>query len=419
MNEAYIKSIYIEKVRHLEKVNILLSDTEKKHLILTGKNGSGKTSLLDAMAQYLRFIEQDDANFPDSKVEEMNMFKTRLSQLKTDNMTNANVEKYRKFADILEKKEVELPLLTGGVQLDIENQLDCVKNYNEGKYIVCYLKAKRKTMFNNSTGVQKIKFKSKYKLSDEVNQDFVKYLVDLKTQQAYAKNENDYDGMQYYDKWFNKFESILKNLYEDDGLILHFDYKNYDFQIVTSDHKKFRFNEMSDGYSALFEIISEVMTRMEYSAKINYDVQGIVMIDELETHLHVDLQKNILPMLISLFPKIQFIITTHSPFILSSISNSVVYDLDTKERIENLSRYSYENIVENYFQVDKFSDEISNFIKKYEELVEKLSENKNQELINEMEEMDKYLETSEYDLDDDLMYHYKKLVLRKKVIIDG
>lgn len=419
MNEVYIKSIYIEKVRHLEKIKILLSNSEKKHLILTGKNGSGKTSLLDALAQYLTFIEQDDANFPDSKIKDLDIFRTRLSQLKTDNMTNTDVAEYRRVAKILEERTVKLPLLTGGVQLDIENQIDCVKNYNEGKYIVCYLKAKRKTMFNNSTGVQKIKFKSKYKLSDEVNQDFVKYLVDLKTQQAYAKNENDYDGMQYYDKWFNKFESILKDLYEDEGLILHFDYKNYDFKIVTSDHRKFGFNEMSDGYSALFEIISEVMTRMEYSAKINYDLQGIVMIDELETHLHVDLQKNILPMLISLFPKIQFIITTHSPFILSSISNSVVYDLETKERIENLSRYSYENIVENYFQVDRYSDEILNFVKKYEELIDKLSENKNQELINELDEMDKYLVTSEYDLDDDLMYHYKKLLLRKRVIIDG
>ena len=48
-----------------------------------------------------------------------------------------------------------------------------------------------------------------------------------------------------------------------------------------------------------------------------YDLQGIVLIDEIETHLHVELQKKILPFLTNFFPNIQFVITTHSPFILN------------------------------------------------------------------------------------------------------
>ena len=46
-----------------------------------------------------------------------------------------------------------------------------------------------------------------------------------------------------------------------------------------------------------------------------YDVQGIALVDEIETHLHIDLQKKILPFLTNFFPKIQFIVTTHSPFV--------------------------------------------------------------------------------------------------------
>lgn len=41
----------------------------------------------------------------------------------------------------------------------------------------------------------------------------------------------------------------------------------------------------------------------------------LFLVDEIETHLHVDLQKKVLPFLISFFPKIQFIVTTHSPFV--------------------------------------------------------------------------------------------------------
>lgn len=52
----YVKNITIEKVRHLQNIQISVSDDRLKHLILTGKNGSGKTSLLEAIAGYLKSI---------------------------------------------------------------------------------------------------------------------------------------------------------------------------------------------------------------------------------------------------------------------------------------------------------------------------------------------------------------------------
>ena len=56
MRRVYIKKVQIEKVRHLNNLEIPISeDGEFRHLILTGKNGSGKTSLLDAMASHLKY----------------------------------------------------------------------------------------------------------------------------------------------------------------------------------------------------------------------------------------------------------------------------------------------------------------------------------------------------------------------------
>ena len=48
----FITEIHIKKVRHLENIDIILGD-EKKHLILTGKNGSGKSNLVKAIFQLL------------------------------------------------------------------------------------------------------------------------------------------------------------------------------------------------------------------------------------------------------------------------------------------------------------------------------------------------------------------------------
>ena len=62
------------------------------------------------------------------------------------------------------------------------------------------------------------------------------------------------------------------------------------------------------------------MLRMEKQSQrdIRFDMPGIVLIDEIETHLHLELQKKIMEILTGIFPNVQFIVTTHSPFILNS-----------------------------------------------------------------------------------------------------
>lgn len=53
MEQLFITNLTIEKVRHLKDISIPLSEERIKHLILTGKNGSGKTSVVEALADYL------------------------------------------------------------------------------------------------------------------------------------------------------------------------------------------------------------------------------------------------------------------------------------------------------------------------------------------------------------------------------
>jgi predicted ATP-binding protein involved in virulence len=118
-----------------------------------------------------------------------------------------------------------------------------------------------------------------------------------------------------------------------------------------------------------------------------YDLQGIVLIDEIETHLHIDLQKKILPFLTSFFPKIQFIVTTHSPFVLSSIDNAVIYDLEKQIRVEDLSGYSVEGVIESYFDNDKYSQSIKDKLSEYETLIKKpIMTEKEQSRIDFLEE---------------------------------
>jgi hypothetical protein len=58
-------------------------------------------------------------------------------------------------------------------------------------------------------------------------------------------------------------------------------------------------------------------------------------------------------------------VSTHSPFILNSVSNAVVYDLEKKTEVTDLSAYSYEGIVEHYFGSDVYSDEAKQKLEQY------------------------------------------------------
>lgn len=92
------------------------------------------------------------------------------------------------------------------------------------------------------------------------------------------------------------------------------------------------FDELSDGYSSILSILCDLILKIDKNRAIvcrdyEFDTEGIVLIDNIEANLHVELQKRILPFLVDLFPNIQFIVTTNSPFVLNSINDVIIYDL--------------------------------------------------------------------------------------------
>lgn len=82
----------------------------------------------------------------------------------------------------------------------------------------------------------------------------------------------------------------------------------------------------SGGISALIDLSWQIYM---YSNQMTESIT--VLIDEIENHLHATMQRAILPDLISAFPNIQFIVTTHSPLIIGSVKNSNVYALRYNE----------------------------------------------------------------------------------------
>lgn len=163
--------------------------------------------------------------------------------------------------------------------------------YSNGEIIFSYFDAKRNSNVTIPTGVEKVTLNEKYPIDERPADNFLKYLVDLKTQQSFAKNEGDFDESNKIELWFEKFENALRDIMDNPNLSLKFDYKNYNFTINEEGKIPYGFNELSDGYSAILDIIMDLIMRMENKASRAYDLEGIVLIDEIEAHLHISLQK--------------------------------------------------------------------------------------------------------------------------------
>lgn len=126
------------------------------------------------------------------------------------------------------------------------------------------------------------------------------------------------------------------------------DKKNYTLEFSFKDGRVITFDSLPMGYKRLFSLIIDIAYR-SYILNNGMESEGIVLIDEIELHLHPTLQQEVVQRLRNTFPNIQFIITTHSPLVLSN------FKVDAENKIIKLendgNNYSYEEI-DNVFGLD-------------------------------------------------------------------
>lgn len=354
MEKLFVTKLEIKKVRHLKDITINLSDTTSQHLIFTGKNGSGKTSVLDAIAAYLKMKFQES----DSNLEKTNEMKTHISD---------SEKRHLVYYNNMMKPVVEL-------SFNDDTNMNLKKLYADGNFLLAYYKCDRSFQAEISEHIEKVSLNDAYDLNDAPRNLFVKYLVDLKVTEALARAKSNDIKADSINNWFIQFEKLLQQIFEDSTLKLDFNEDTFSFMICQNGKEPYDFNCMSSGFSAIMDIVLDLMMRMvkKKGRIFEFDLPGIVLIDEIETHLHLELQKQIMHILTCLFPNIQFIVSTHSPFVLNSLDNVVIYDLENHIVVENgLSDVPYDGIVKGYFQVDTLSDTLKNKFQQYKELVQK------------------------------------------------
>lgn len=405
----FIKQIQIDKVRHLQDLTIDITNDEKKHLIITGKNGSGKTTLLERMKSYLKVIPDGNlANLYSNWPKNVEMYEgLKKDILKIQDRSLEQQEKLKEYEEGIEVWSNRIKEYINGIKIIFCHNSTIAEKYAKGEFVLAYFNATRNAKIDIPTNVPKIQLQDRYGIQENIGSIFLNYLVYLKTQQSFARNENDMEEVNKIQIWFDRFEIALRNLFEDESIKLKFDYKELNFKISQKNREEYGFDALSDGYSAVLDIVINLILRMEKHCKQAYDIEGIVIIDELENHLHIGLQKKILPFLTEFFPNIQFIISTHSPFIINSIDNVVIYDLEKKQAVEDLSGIAYEGIVEGYFDINQYSENIKSKLNQYRTLVAK--ESKTEEEQESEYQLRKYLKQISAQLAPDIYSEYKQI----------
>ena len=170
-------------------------------------------------------------------------------------------------------------------------------------------------------------------------------------------------------------EEIMSKIIEEDILfkMQTRGYSNLRFQLIRkNDHKLLvsSLDALSTGQLSLFHLFATII-RYADNNSINFSytldqIQGIVVIDEIELHLHTHLQAVILPNLIKLFPKIQFIITSHSPLFLlgmkENFDNIEILEMPTGRNIMVEEFADFKDAYQAIQHTEKYNNDIKEII---------------------------------------------------------
>lgn len=268
-----------------------MSDKDKKHLIITGKNGSGKTSLLNDINRVLELYILNGYKQNDTHIENLKNYEIELKRLDKLPKDTANRDKNIKIYKnaIIQTEKSLAPFKQIDITFSNKESLHTV--LENSNFTLAFFDAKRNSILTTPKGISKIELKKNYKSEEHANQHFIQYIVNLKAERSFARDDDDKEAVKIIDEWFSFFEEKLRYIFDAPTLRLLFDRKNYNFTINEDSKLPYTLNQLSDGYSAIISIITELILRMEAVDSKNYELEGVVLIDEIETHLHVDLQK--------------------------------------------------------------------------------------------------------------------------------
>ncbi len=398
----YLTQLFIENAGPIDKIEIDLpfnEDGTPKPIIFVGENGSGKTVLLSGIVD--SFYEIGNTLFEDVlpktgtgykfyKIQgginikfgkEYSLFGLKYkfedgkNQFYLDSSGNFQDQTLRSFIP-------DFPIQNGQKhQKIIPNIQDIQKEALQDLFTqnaIFYLPAyryeipfwKNKSLLQHDTLTEEVNYRNYYGKDIEIIRSLDEnksYLLDLVLDFINNRQTpmNEIDEI----KWAN-ITQILKTIKGMENIRFGIGKRGgYRVSIVKVDAEGQATEQLlptidalSLGETLLLNLFLNIIRHSDKSNKTLDDIVGIIVIDEIDAHLHTKLLEYALPELIQMFPKVQFIITTHSPIFLIGMKETFgeegfeIRDMPTGDRI-TIDRFSeFQHAFESFNRIREIDD---------------------------------------------------------------
>ena len=360
----YVKSIKLHNYRNYEE---LCLEFGKKATVLIGKNGMGKTNLINALKQSMSFIftkssQICQANFVANTMQKIWSFDTNDALRKFDPKTGLTGEgeypiEIEANVDIEEPEPLKVifrreDLSSGMKELYSREAIRYWEKYNslEDLPILAF--------YSDSFPHEKVKMGKK--IQDLLNSKFgiaqsagyynwddprdcglvwqQYFIMQFKNYKYGHRNNNEEEYLRSVRECMISFSKQLDNAAENpdfelDDVIITARGKKELVILQFKNKQKMDFESLPAGYRRAFSIAFDLANRAFLLNK-NCNPNGVAFIDEVDLHLHPSLAQEIMERLQRTFPRIQFIVSTHSPLVLSNFKqdkDNVVYQLSRND----------------------------------------------------------------------------------------
>lgn len=162
-----------------------------------------------------------------------------------------------------------------------------------------------------------------------------------------------------------KIEETIRQI---TGWDVHFTFRPSKQEVFCRIHgKDLEFDVLPDGVKSIIGWVADLFMRLDRLPWIDdrplWERSFILLLDEIEIHLHPKWQRQILPVLQGLFPNAQIFIATHSPFVVGSVRDAWVYKLDVVEgkavlveTVPSMAGESYLTVINDVFGISSYFD---------------------------------------------------------------
>ncbi|MFZ2403529.1 MAG: AAA family ATPase [Methylobacter sp.] len=192
-------------------------------------------------------------------------------------------------------------------------------------------------------------------------QILLQWIANNRTQSALAKADGDNQAAQVYDQALNRITALIRDICD---LELEFRLERSPLAVtVRVNGDTIHFDSLPDGLKSIISWVADLSLRLEaipwQEQRDVFSQPIILLLDEVDIHLHPKWQRRILPAIQTLLPNAQVFVSTHSPFVVGSVEDAWVYRLPEPgqgngiiEGVQSGAGKSYRLILNEVFGID-------------------------------------------------------------------